>query len=596
MLSWIVETIWLPLAYALLAAGGAGMCVVGRYAWKRRATRGNAYFALMMFCFAAYTLCVLIEVASSTLAAKIFWSKAQYAAFLHVPPLWLLFALSYSDFDIQIRRRWAVLLWLFPLFCFLLVATNEWHGLAWPHVLDPDAGSGRMVRYVHGPVTWATVVYSYFLTIVGVVLIAVAAQRAGRLYRVQIAALVLAVAAVLAGNFLYMTGYMPLSGLDVAPISYAIAGVLIGYSVLRQRFLSIKPAAVDAVLDGMREGVIVLDADKRVTHLNRAARDFLALSDFTIGIAVKEAFSAFPVLVPPSERCVELQSAVGERTLEASITPLPTQWRGTGWLYLLRDVTEEKRAEETRERMSAHLIQAQRMESLGTLAGGIAHDFNNMFTIILGAAELTRKRVGNDAAAERLIETIVDTVQRGAILARQMLDYAGEGALSFAHTNLSAFIEQIAPVLRLSVPEHIAVNYDLAEALPMIHADAAQLHQVLLSMTINAAEAIDLSEGAITIATRLRHCNRLFLEDADTRPDQPEGDYVVIDVRDTGCGIDESILPRIFEPFYTTKFLGRGLGLAAALGIVRGHHGFITVSSRPGEGALFSVFLPVERR
>jgi CheY-like chemotaxis protein len=173
-----------------------------------------------------------------------------------------------------------------------------------------------------------------------------------------------------------------------------------------------------------------------------------------------------------------------------------------------------------------------------------------------------------------------------------MLAYSGKGRLVIQRLSLNAVIEEMAHLLQVSIGKTVAVKYNFAPDLPAVEADATQIRQVVMNLVVNASEAIGNKSGVITISTGVMHADRAYLTEAYTSVDFPEGDYVYLEVADTGCGMDAETMAKIFDPFFTTKFTGRGLGLAAALGIVRGHKGAIKISSAPGRGTTFIVLFP----
>ncbi|HYE86184.1 MAG TPA: PAS domain-containing protein, partial [Vicinamibacterales bacterium] len=250
------------------------------------------------------------------------------------------------------------------------------------------------------------------------------------------------------------------------------------------------------------------------------------------------------------------------------------------------DITERKHAEE-------RLRQAQKFESLGLLAGGVAHDFNNLLVGVIGNASLAHEMLPPDHPVAELAETIVKAGEQAAHLTRQMLAYSGKGKFLAESLDISALARDIVELVAPSISKKIVLELDLEQDLPAIEADRGQVQQIIMNIVINAAEAIGSHEGHIRLLTGTRVVDDEYLrrhpETADLRP----GRYAVIEVRDTGCGMDDDVRTRIFDPFFSTKFTGRGLGLAAVAGIVRGHHGAIVVTSAPIEGSTFTVLLPL---
>ncbi len=259
------------------------------------------------------------------------------------------------------------------------------------------------------------------------------------------------------------------------------------------------------------------------------------------------------------------------------------------------DITEQKRLEDDANRFQAKLLQTAKLESLGVLAGGVAHDFNNLLTGILGNASLSLEILPEDTPVRKPLSDVVSASERAAELTRQLLAYSGRGRFVVEPISLPEKIQEIRNLLDLSIPGNVDVRLHHSGALPVIEADAGQIQQLVMNLLINAAEAIGEKRGQVDVTTRLEHVSTQRLQEDFAAFELSEGEFVVLEVADNGCGMDEVTRSQIFDPFFTTKFTGRGLGLAATIGIVRGHHGGISVQSKPGEGAVFTVLLPAQR-
>jgi PAS domain S-box-containing protein len=259
----------------------------------------------------------------------------------------------------------------------------------------------------------------------------------------------------------------------------------------------------------------------------------------------------------------------------------PVRVVGVTW-----DVTE-------REELKRRMQEGQKLESLGILAGGIAHDFNNILTTILGNASLTRLEVSETSPALDHLKQIEEAARRATDLCRQMLAYAGRGRFVLQRTNLNQLIEDTTQLLQVSISKKAVLRFSLERRLPAVVVDRTQIRQVLMNLVINASDAIGDRSGAISISTGLVRADRHYLDEAFQAPDIPTGDYAYLEVSDTGSGMSPEVQARIFEPFFTSKFTGRGLGLSAVSGIVQGHKGALRVYSEPGKGSTFKLLLPV---
>jgi len=256
------------------------------------------------------------------------------------------------------------------------------------------------------------------------------------------------------------------------------------------------------------------------------------------------------------------------------------------------DITEQVRAEDERVRLEAQIQQAQKLESLGILAGGIAHDFNNLLVGILGNASLALLDLETDNCARRSVEQIEQAAQRAAELTRQLLAYAGKGRFVVETVDASAVVSEMATLLRTVVHPNASVNLNLSSVASTIEVDTTQLRQVVMNLITNASDALNGAAGSIAIHTGQQTLSEEYLATCVQGTNAKPGRYVFVEVRDSGTGMDAATVQRIFEPFYSTKFTGRGLGLSATLGIMRGHSGAIRVYSEPGSGTSFKLHFP----
>ncbi|MFQ5632065.1 MAG: PAS domain S-box protein, partial [bacterium] len=234
---------------------------------------------------------------------------------------------------------------------------------------------------------------------------------------------------------------------------------------------------------------------------------------------------------------------------------------------ILRDVTERKRAQEEHRRLEAQIQHAQKLESLGVLAGGIAHDFNNLLTGILGNASLALMDIAPASPTHECLEDIEKAAKRAADLCNQMLAYSGKGRFVVEPLRLSIVTEEMAHLLKTSISKKVVLKYEFYPNLPAIQADATQIRQVVMNLVINASDAIGDSPGVITVRTGVLACDDHFFREVYLGEELPVGQYVYLEVTDTGCGMDAETRAKIFDPFFTTKYTGRGLGLASVVGI-----------------------------
>ena len=246
-------------------------------------------------------------------------------------------------------------------------------------------------------------------------------------------------------------------------------------------------------------------------------------------------------------------------------------------LVACRDAREMKRDEQLRaERLKT--------ESLGVLAAGVAHDFNNLLEVVLGRVDLALHRLPADSPARASLEQAEAAVHRAAELAGKMLTYSGNRPFDLRRLDLSAVLREDRPLCEAGVPANVRVTWELGESLPSVMADPGAIRQALRQLILNAAEAIGDLPGSVRLTTRLGDLSGSTL---------PPGPYVLCEVRDDGPGMDEETRARAFDPFFSTKFTGRGLGLPTVLGIMHGHRGGLGLETTPGEGTTVTLAFPL---
>lgn len=349
------------------------------------------------------------------------------------------------------------------------------------------------------------------------------------------------------------------------------------------------------------------DLKGRFTSLNKAA---LAVTGYTPEEAqnltvydlvapeyleeVKERIRQKLLGSPPTKYEVEIIAKNGERIpLEVSTRVIYDKGIPVGIQGIARDIRDRKRAEQERKRMEAQLLHTQKLESLGILAGGIAHDFNNILVGILGNAGLALSKLPEDSPARNYLKRIEDSAHRAAELTNQMLAYAGRGIRTQQFINLTTLVKEMTPLLSAVISKKAQFEFDCDANLPLIQGDPTQIHQVLMNLVVNASEALGDNPGRILVRTKLVYLGEEQIKKSYFLEQVPPGEYVCLEVSDTGCGMSPDIMGKIFDPFFTTKFTGRGLGLASVLGIVRAHGGTINVYSEVGKGSSFKVYFPV---
>ena len=348
---------------------------------------------------------------------------------------------------------------------------------------------------------------------------------------------------------------------------------------------------------------LVATLARRATDLETLARDRLGSStDSSAGTAIDEEFDViFRETLAASfdvERAVREfgSERMGSRSEIHSLTLLlwvaGSAGTGIGLLFLNR---RRRRIEDEKKLLESQFQQAQKLESLGVLAGGIAHDFNNLLMEISGNTSLLLLEPDLKSDVRSAIEEIDSGSQKAAALTSQMLAYAGKGKFIETVIDFDAMIREMDALLSLSVSKRVRVRYELSDEINPVQCNPTQLQQVVMNLLINASEASDEMGGSIVVRSR-----REVIDSSFTSPPKAAklggpvpGAYIVLDIDDTGPGMSADVIERCFEPFFSTKFTGRGLGLSAVLGIVEAHGGAIQLESTEGVGTKFTIYLPL---
>jgi signal transduction histidine kinase len=356
-----------------------------------------------------------------------------------------------------------------------------------------------------------------------------------------------------------------------------------------------------ALLNGMFDGYLVLDHQWRVLAAHLPLASEIANPPTESDLLGRVLWDVFPAVVDtPGYR--DLQRALHEK-VSVEFEGLYPPWNrwfavrgrpfGDSFHICFHDITDRKRADEERASVERRLAEAKKWESLAALAGGLAHDFNNLLSAIMGHSGLARLDLPADSPARLHLEGIEAAGRRAALLTNQLLAYAGKAHFVLSPVELNSVVIEAVERFRGRIAANIELQLDLAANLPAILADAEQLRQVVSDLLANAAEAIGgKAGGAISVRTALRHADGALPAQTCWAENLAEGHYIVLQVADNGCGMDPATLTRMFDPFFSTKFTGRGLGLAAVLGTVRTHGGALRVESAPDRGATIELWLP----
>jgi PAS domain S-box-containing protein len=366
-----------------------------------------------------------------------------------------------------------------------------------------------------------------------------------------------------------------------------------------ERYRSLVNSSTDAIL--------MMDNERLIVSCNQAFLDLFGYEKNEIdGKSIRiihqsdESFRSFGEMTYPAiERTGTYRTEWEFKRKDGTIYPVETvtsvikshDGEISGYVAIIRGTAERKRAEEEKKKLEAQLLQAHKMEAIGTLAGGIAHDFNNILQAISGYTQILMMQKGPTDPDYDKLEAIENSTQRAGDLAKQLLIFGRKLESKLRPMDLNHEVMQVSKMLERTIPKMISIELHMAKDLKIIDADPVQLEQIMMNLGVNARDAMP-DGGKLIFRTE-----NIILDETYCKihPGSTPGEYVLLTVLDTGHGMDGEILEHIFEPFFTTKETGRGtgLGLAMVYGIVKSHGGHIMCYSEPGMGSTFKTYFPV---
>ena len=259
---------------------------------------------------------------------------------------------------------------------------------------------------------------------------------------------------------------------------------------------------------------------------------------------------------------------------------------------LKKEIIEREKAEKDREKLFKKIIQKQRIESMGVMAGGLAHVFNNILMSVMGYAELAKLNSANETSVLKQVERIEKRIKEAADLCMQLLTYSGKIEYTKKQIAINQLVSDIKHLFTVVISKNVKIELELSENVPEIEGDYEKLSQALMNLLTNALEAIGKNNGLITVSTGIS-----TISEEEIRINWPEhvfesSRFIYIQVKDNGVGMDKDTVKRIFDPFFSTKFTGRGLGMAAVYGIVKSYGGLVDIKSKPGVGSTITILIP----
>ncbi len=561
--------------------------------WRRhRRTPGADWFAAGMAASMVWALIYLAEAATLNMTWRLFWARLEYIPSMAVPILMLGFAVCYCGRQ-QCFQRWQTgLLWLPVVLSQVILWVPSWQGWVWPEVRRQETATGVTVVFDHGAGFFVLTAYAYLCGIVALFLLLRQGLRAPRIYQRQTLWLAWGAVAVIGVALSYTLQLLPVKGVDFTPAGMLLFGLVAYHALVRHRFMDLAPIARAELFLQLPQAVVVIDHLQRVVDVNPVAREVMGLTDEAIGESLQAVLNNWPALRNRLMACAcdnqPVEHPDGRRHFLVTCTDLMYQ---AGCLVLLQDVTANVEAERRMLADQELAEQRKRMESLGLMASAFAHDLNNLLTTVYTSADVIAMGHNLDDIAQEAMIALQRASRQAADMCEQMLDYAGKGVLRQEPVDLNELAVEIPALVRPSLKPGVAFSLHTAESLPKTLGDPVAISRVAQNLVINAMQATPAG-GNVTLSTGVQEYGENELNGALPEP-LPPGRYLYLQVTDTGSGMDEATLSRLFEPFFSTKRHGRGVGLSSLIGTVRTHRGAVLVQSTAGVGTQFRVLLPI---
>ncbi len=534
-----------------------------------------------------FSLGMVLQLTSVELSAQILATNIQYVGLVILPVAWFIFSLRYTGHDKWLTNRNYLLLAIIPIVTVVLAWTNSYHSLMWEGRHLGNSGPFLIIVKTYGPWFWVHTSYSYVLIMLGVLVLVQRLFRPPRLYRMQSIALLISVIVPLGWNIVYVFNLTSLYRIDLTPSAFTVSGVAIAWGLYRLRLFDIIPIAHETIMEGMKDGVIVLDPLNRLVDMNRIAERIIDYSvPKAIGRSVDHVLSSQPKLVELiyglTEESSDIVVGIGgkKRYYGVHISILQDhRYHHRGRLVVLHDLTEHRLIEAERKEFEDKAHLASRLSTVGKMAAGIAHEISNPLATVRGYADLLLKRNIPDEIKEDL-----EIINRGAKSAANILDklltFSGNLSIEWEIVDINRILEVVIGFRKHSLLDNnIEVIKQFDRNLPETIADSGQIQEVFLNLIINAEDAMIESNGK----------GRLVIKT------ETIDNNIRVRIEDDGVGISEENIGRIFDPFFTTKEVGKGTGLGLSIchGIITEHGGRIYAENNVGKGAAFVIELPI---
>ncbi|CAG0993961.1 two-component system, sensor histidine kinase [Anaerolineales bacterium] len=585
-----------PYILPLLIASAISAWIV-YYAWRRRAVNHAILLSLLSMAITEWLIFYALQIAGVNLPTKLLFGEMKYIGVAFTPLLWFLFAINYAGSNKTLTWRIVTPLAVVPSLTSILAVTTEWHGLFWSNPQLTFAPNFSDFSVTYGPWYWVHFAYSYLLILAGTIIVFRTIRRSKGLLRRQAVALIVAVLTPWFGNIIYFSGFNPIPYLDLTPFAFTITVFSLTWAILGFRLVDLAPVARDQIVDDMKDGMIVLDAENYIADINFSAERMIGLSaSQVIGKPASEALSRWPDLVERYSQSTDVldEISVGEGAalnwLELQISPLHDRRKNfLGRVIVMRNITTRKEMENALSDALEKAREASRLKS--QLLARVSHELRTPLGGILGFAELLHMNSFGalDERQKSATGQIIESATYLDGIINELLDEAQleSDALTLNHApfSLDGLLQRIKDNMSGRAHEKgLAFNVSLAPDMPKsLYGDERRVEQILTSLLSNAVKFTD--HGLVELSVYI-----------------PAADKWAIKVSDTGPGIPEDAQSYIFDAFrlVNTAIIhenrGAGLGLSITKQLVKLMGGEIRLKSSPGTGSVFTVTLPLMQK
>jgi PAS domain S-box-containing protein len=544
-------------------------------AFRHITVRGAQYFIFLVLSVEAWTLFTGLEYAAVEPGLKLLFGKLEYLGIATIGATWLMFALSYNFKEKWLTRRNIIILFLIPAIAIIAAFTNEMHGLLWLQVTPSSTVPGANLIYEHGPIFWLTFIFDYLTLFIGAFVIVDSALRARDVYRWQMIGLVASAIIPWVGNIIYILKLGPFPGLDLTPLGFTLSAIVISFSIFYLGLFDLVPFARDQLVEGLMDGVLVLDTNDRVADINPQARELMGVGKKrVIGQTVGHFLEPWPDLLGQFRdvKSAQIEIHLNNSTIsdiELRISPLADeQGHLIGRLFIAQDISKRKNLEKLRDDLIRSMV----------------HDLRNPLGSVMLSMDLLKTELTPVLTEEQLItfQTGEQSVQKILRLVNSILDInrleSGEMPLKREQISLQKIVaEAFKTQLLMANNKGIVLEKSIPFGLPAVMIDTELMPRVFQNLIDNAVK-FSPNEGVVEIGAK----------------NNPNGREIIVSVSDSGPGIQGNVKNRLFEKFSTgnVKGSGSGLGLAFCRLVVEAHGGRIWLDEETKTGTTISLSIP----